>query len=170
MAPSHLDLMWIDPGYTQVLRRLGGFAHAAVFDARGLGLSDPLDHVQTVEEAADDLAAVMDAARVERAVLLAMGTGYPAAAMFTARAPERVEGLVPVSPWAVGIDAVQDTSTIAGYYERMDHRRRPVVHARAPRRVLEQDRVGVREDGRFRPVLLSRRSHGLSRFAVLHAS
>ena len=23
-APSHLDLMWIDPGYTQVLRRLSG--------------------------------------------------------------------------------------------------------------------------------------------------
>jgi pimeloyl-ACP methyl ester carboxylesterase len=57
-----------------------------MFDARGLGLSDPSDHVQTVEEGADDLAAVMDAARVERAVLIAMGTGYPAAAMFAARA------------------------------------------------------------------------------------
>ena len=75
-APSHLDLMWIDPGYTQVLRRLGGFAYTVIFDARGLGLSDPLDHVPTVEECADDLEAVMDAARVERAVLLAMGTAY----------------------------------------------------------------------------------------------
>ena len=119
-APSHLDLMWIDPGYSQVLRRLSGFAHTVIFDARGLGLSDPLDHVQTVEEGADDLAAVMDAARVERAVLLAMGTGYPAAAMFAARAPERVEGLVLVAPWAVGIAAVPDTSMIAGHDERMD--------------------------------------------------
>ena len=119
-APSHLDLMWIDPGYTQVLRRLSGFAHTVIFDARGLGLSDPLDHVPTVEEGADDLAAVMDAARVERAVVLAMGTGYPAAAMFAARAPERVEGLVLVSPWAVGIGAVADPSMIAGYDRRMD--------------------------------------------------
>src|SRR5262249_45710788 len=104
-APSHLDLMWIDPGYTMVLRRLGGFAQTVIFDARGLGLSDPLDHVPTVEESADDLEAVMDAARVERAVLLAMGTAYPAAAMFAARAPERVGGLVLVGPWAVGIAA-----------------------------------------------------------------
>lgn len=118
-APSHLDLMWIDPGYTQVLRRLGGFAHTVIFDARGLGLSDPLDHVPTVEEGADDLEAVMDAARVERAVLLALGTAYPPAAMFAARAPERVEGLVLVAPWAVGIAAVEDSSMIVGYDERM---------------------------------------------------
>ena len=118
-APSHLDLMWIDPGYTQVLRRLGGFAYTVIFDARGLGLSDPLDHVPTVEECADDLEAVMDAARLERAVLLAMGTAYPAAAMFAARAPERVEGLVLVAPWAVGIAAVEDSSMIVGHDERM---------------------------------------------------
>jgi pimeloyl-ACP methyl ester carboxylesterase len=118
-APSHLDLMWIDPGYTQVLRRLGGFARTVIFDPRGLGLSDPLDHVPTVEESADDLEAVMDAARVERAVLLAMGTSYPAAAMFAARAPERVEGVVLVAPWAVGIAAVEDTSMIVGHDERM---------------------------------------------------
>jgi class 3 adenylate cyclase/pimeloyl-ACP methyl ester carboxylesterase len=118
-APSHLDLMWIDPGYTQVLRRLGSFAHTVIFDPRGLGLSDPLDHVPTVEESADDLQAVMDAARVERAVLLAMGTSYPAAAMFAARAMERVQGLVLVAPWAVGIAAVEDSSVIVGNDERM---------------------------------------------------
>jgi class 3 adenylate cyclase/pimeloyl-ACP methyl ester carboxylesterase len=118
-APSHLDLMWIDPGYTEVLRRLGSFARTVMFDPRGLGLSDPLDHVPTVEEGADDLEAVMDAARVERAVLLAMGTGYPAAAMFAARAPDRVDGLVLVSPWAVGVAAVRDTATIVGYDRRM---------------------------------------------------
>jgi pimeloyl-ACP methyl ester carboxylesterase len=118
-APSHLDLMWIDPGYTQVLRRLGSFARMVIFDTRGVGLSDPLDHIPTVEEGADDLEAVMDAARVKRAVLPAMGTAYPAAAMFAARAPDRVDGLVLVSPWAVGIAAVQNTSTIVGYDERM---------------------------------------------------
>jgi hypothetical protein len=31
--------MWIDPGFTQVLRRLGSFATVVVFDPRGLGLS-----------------------------------------------------------------------------------------------------------------------------------
>jgi class 3 adenylate cyclase/pimeloyl-ACP methyl ester carboxylesterase len=118
-APSHLDLMWIDPGYTQVLRRVGSFARTVILDPRGLGLSDPLDHVPTVEEGADDVEAVMDAARVERAVLFAMGTGYPAAAMFAARAPERVTGLVLAAPWEHGTRTVQDTSMIVGFDERM---------------------------------------------------
>lgn len=34
-APPHLDLMWIDPGYTQVLRRLASFARIVNFDTRG---------------------------------------------------------------------------------------------------------------------------------------
>ena len=118
-APSHLDLMWIDPGYTQVLRRLGSFARTVIFDQRGVGLSDPLDHVPTVEEAAADLEAVMDAARLERAVLVGMGVACAAAVMFAARAPERVAGLVLWAPWAVGVDAVEDPATIVGYDERM---------------------------------------------------
>jgi pimeloyl-ACP methyl ester carboxylesterase len=61
---------------------------------------------------ADDLAAVMDAARVELAVLLAMGSAYAAADMFAAREPDRVDGLVLAPPWAVGIGAVQDASPI----------------------------------------------------------
>jgi class 3 adenylate cyclase/pimeloyl-ACP methyl ester carboxylesterase len=118
-APSHLDLMWIDPGYTQVLRRVGSFARTVIFDPRGVGLSDPLDHVPTVEEGADDLEAVMDAARVERTVLFAMGTTYPAAAMFAARAPERVAGLVLGAPWEQGTRAVEDTAMIVGFDARM---------------------------------------------------
>jgi hypothetical protein len=31
-APLHLDLMWIDPGYTQVLWRLGTFTHTVIFE------------------------------------------------------------------------------------------------------------------------------------------
>ena len=61
--------MWIDPWYTQILRRLASFATVVVFDPRGLGLSDPVDHVPTLEQAADDFAAVLDAAGIERAVI-----------------------------------------------------------------------------------------------------
>jgi pimeloyl-ACP methyl ester carboxylesterase len=68
-VPSHLDLMWVDPGYSQLPRRLGSFARVRLFDPRGMGLSDPVDHVPTLEEAADDIEAVMDAAEVRRAVL-----------------------------------------------------------------------------------------------------
>jgi class 3 adenylate cyclase/pimeloyl-ACP methyl ester carboxylesterase len=118
-APSHLDLMWTDPGYTQVLRRVGTFARTVIVDPRGIGLSDPLDHVPTVEEGADDLEAVMDTAQLERAVLFAMGTTYPAAAMFAARAPGRVSGLVLGAPWEHGVQTVEDLSLIVGFDERM---------------------------------------------------
>jgi class 3 adenylate cyclase/pimeloyl-ACP methyl ester carboxylesterase len=114
-APSHLDLMWIDPGYTQVLRRLGGSARTVILDPRGVGLSDPLDHVPTVEEGADDIEAVMDAAGIERAVVFGSGTTCPAAAMFAARAPARVEGLVLGTPWAQGVRTVDDLSSIPGW-------------------------------------------------------
>jgi class 3 adenylate cyclase/pimeloyl-ACP methyl ester carboxylesterase len=91
--PSHLDLMWIDPGYTEVLRRLASFATVVLFDRAGAGLSDPVDHVPAVEEFADDIEAVMDAAGVSSAHLFGSGTGTPGFAAFAARAPERVRSL-----------------------------------------------------------------------------
>jgi class 3 adenylate cyclase/pimeloyl-ACP methyl ester carboxylesterase len=121
-APSHLDLMWVDPGYTQILRRLGSFARTVSFDARGVGLSDPLDHVPTVEESAADLEAVMDAAGVERAVLTGAGWTCPPVMVFAARAPERVAGLVLWGPYAVGTLAVEDLSTVVGYDEHVHSR------------------------------------------------
>jgi hypothetical protein len=33
-VPSHLDLMWVDPGYSQILHRLGSFARVLLFDPR----------------------------------------------------------------------------------------------------------------------------------------
>jgi class 3 adenylate cyclase/pimeloyl-ACP methyl ester carboxylesterase len=118
-VPSHLDLMWIDPGYTQVLRRLGSFARVVMFDPRGMGLSDPVDHVPTLEEAADDIEAVMDAAGVRQAALFASGSTCPHAAMFAGRAPDRVRGLVLFMPYAQGSRAEGAPDTIVGWDERM---------------------------------------------------
>ena len=119
LLPSHLDLMWIDPEFTQILRRLASFASVAVFDPRGLGLSDPVDHVPTLEEAADDIQAVLDAAGFERAILFASGLACTGAALFAARSPERTNGLVLLAPWAQGMLAVQDVKTIVGWDEPM---------------------------------------------------
>jgi class 3 adenylate cyclase/pimeloyl-ACP methyl ester carboxylesterase len=119
LLPSHLDLMWIDPGFTQILRRLGSFATVVVFDPRGLGLSDPVDHVPTLEEAADDITAVLDAAGFERAVIYASGLACTGAALFAARSPERVSGLLLLAPWAQGMLAVKDVEAIVGWDEPM---------------------------------------------------
>jgi class 3 adenylate cyclase len=121
-VPSHLDLLWIDPGYAEILRRLGSVARVLIYDPRGVGLSDPIDHVPTVEEFADDLAAVMDAAGVQHATLFGTFVSSLIVAMFAARAPERADGLVLVWPYAQGIRAVPDVSTIAGYDAYADRR------------------------------------------------
>jgi class 3 adenylate cyclase/pimeloyl-ACP methyl ester carboxylesterase len=118
-VPSHLDLMWVDPGYSQLLRRLGSFARVLMFDPRGMGLSDPVDHVPTLEEAADDIEAVMDAGEVRRAVLFAGGSTCPSAALFAARAPNRVQALVLLMPYAQGTRAGGGPDTIVGWDERM---------------------------------------------------
>jgi class 3 adenylate cyclase/pimeloyl-ACP methyl ester carboxylesterase len=118
-VPSHLDLMWVDPGYSQVLRRLGSFARVLFFDPRGTGLSDPVDHVPTLEEAADDIEAVMDAAELQRAVIWATGSTCPSAALFAARAPDRIQGLVLLMPYAQGSRAEGAPDTIVGWDERM---------------------------------------------------
>lgn len=119
LLPSHLDLMWIDPAFTQILRRLGSFATVVVFDPRGLGLSDPVDHVPTLEEAADDIAAVLDAAGFERAAIYASGLNCTGAALFAARSPERVSGLLLLAPWAEGMLAAEDNSAIVGWDQAM---------------------------------------------------
>lgn len=118
-VPSHLDLIWADPGYTQLLRRIGSFARVVLFDPRGMGLSDPVDHVPTLEEAADDIEASMDAAEVRRAALFATGSMCPSAALFAARAPNRVQGLVLFMPYAQGTRVGGGPDTIVGWDERM---------------------------------------------------
>jgi hypothetical protein len=77
----------------------------------GIGLSDPLDHVPTVDEGADDPEAVIDTARVEHAVLFASVGGLldpPAplrvarSAQLTASSEPRSHGRIVSSPSAVG--------------------------------------------------------------------
>ncbi len=118
--PAHLDLLWVDAGYAEILGRLARVARVLIYDPRGIGLSDPISHVPTLEEFADDLAAVMDAAGVERATLLGVLSTGMTAAMFAARAPQRVTGLVLLWPYAQGVRAVPDVGMIVGYDEHMD--------------------------------------------------
>lgn len=103
--PSHLDLMWIDPSYTEVFRRLASFARVVMFDRAGMGLSDPVDTVPTLEDLADHVEAVMEAAGIPSATLLGVGTANPGFALLAARAPARVERLVLWGGYAVGYRA-----------------------------------------------------------------
>jgi len=70
------------------------------FDARGNGRSDRPTSAAAYDEAemALDLLAVMDAARVDRAILVSLSLGAHRSLLATGAAPERVAGLVFLGP------------------------------------------------------------------------
>ena len=91
---SHLEVMWEIPEFARFLDRLAAMGRLIVFDKRGTGLSDRVAGVPTLEQRADDIAAVMNAAGSGRAAIAAWGEGAAIAAMFAASHPERVTALV----------------------------------------------------------------------------
>ena len=93
-AISHLEHNWTIASRAAWLRRLGTLARVVTFDKRGTGLSDRVGRVLTLEERADDIRAVMDAAGFERAVIFGISDGGSLAAFFAANYPERTIGLM----------------------------------------------------------------------------
>ena len=91
---SHLEVMWEIPEFARFLDRLAAMGRLIVFDKRGTGLSDRVAGMPTLEQRADDIAAVMNAAGSGRAAIAAWGEGAAIAAMFAASHPERVTALV----------------------------------------------------------------------------
>jgi pimeloyl-ACP methyl ester carboxylesterase len=93
---TNVEVQWEHPAIAGFLRRLGSFCRVAVFDKRGTGLSERLgrDEVPTLDQRADDVRAVMDAAGMPRATVFGSSEGGSLSVLFTAAHPERVEGLV----------------------------------------------------------------------------
>jgi pimeloyl-ACP methyl ester carboxylesterase len=97
---SHLMLDWTEPRHAHFLDRLGSFSRLIRFDKRGTGMSDRPPGLPDLERRMDDVRAVLDAARSERAVLFGYSEGGPMSILFAATYPERVAGLVIYSSYA----------------------------------------------------------------------
>jgi pimeloyl-ACP methyl ester carboxylesterase len=74
--------------------RLASFSRLIVLDRRGTGLSDGMAPATTLDDAMDDIRAVMDDAGVEQAVLMGAAEGGPTCILFAATFPQRVSALV----------------------------------------------------------------------------
>ena len=97
---SHLTLDWTERRHAHFLHRLGTFSRLIRFDKRGTGMSDRPGSLPDLETRMGDVAAVMDAARSESAVLFGYSEGGPMAILYAATHPERVQGLVIYSSYA----------------------------------------------------------------------
>jgi pimeloyl-ACP methyl ester carboxylesterase len=125
---SHVDLMWSDPGWPTFIGELASFARVILYDKRGTGLSDPVDAVPTLENRADDLRAVLDAAGCDRVALLGFSEGGPISVLFAATYPERVRALVLLGTFASGILDDDGSPGRAKWIELMTRVRATIDH------------------------------------------
>jgi class 3 adenylate cyclase/pimeloyl-ACP methyl ester carboxylesterase len=93
-AAQHFDLAWTDPYIHELYDRSAAFSRTAFMQMRGLGLSEPIRYFPTLEQQADDVLAVLDAAGMPRATLVGSLTTCGAVVLAAAKAPERVASLV----------------------------------------------------------------------------
>ena len=91
---THLEMLWQQPRVSRFLTRLASFCRLIMMDPRGLGLSDRLTEVPTIDERVTDLLSVLDAAESERATLFGNSDTGPACIAAAALHPERVGGLI----------------------------------------------------------------------------
>jgi class 3 adenylate cyclase len=93
---NSIEAMWEQPRFRRFLERLATFTRVICMDQRGTGLSDPvsLAELPTLEQWADDVTLVLDAAGSTGAALLGSGGGGLVCQLFAATYPERTNALV----------------------------------------------------------------------------
>src|SRR3954453_17354165 len=84
---SQVEHLWEEPRIARFFDQLSSFARVMIFDRRGTGLSERRVDSPTLEDQAEDVAAVMAAAGSERAALLAQTERAPASARRFSRRP-----------------------------------------------------------------------------------
>jgi pimeloyl-ACP methyl ester carboxylesterase len=106
---THVELFWTQPEFKAFFDQLSTFCRVLVFDKAGVGLSDPVPRVRSLDDRAAEIEAVMDAVGFGTAVLFAASEGGPAAIVFAARRPERTRALILTSTFSfvpVGSDDI----------------------------------------------------------------
>jgi pimeloyl-ACP methyl ester carboxylesterase len=93
---SNMEVMWEEPAWAALFRRLAEFSRLVLFDRRGCGVSDRggTTVTPTLEERMEDVAAVLDEVGSERAALFGFSEGGTVAALFAATYPERTSHVV----------------------------------------------------------------------------
>src|SRR5918993_2605535 len=102
---SQVELLAEEPGVARFFRRLTGFSRMLLFDRRGQGLSDRPGPPPTLEEAMDDLKAVIDAAGFECPALFSVSEGGPMSALYAATYPSKVSALILFGTFARMLEA-----------------------------------------------------------------
>lgn len=91
---THLEHDWHSPIWRPFLEALGRCASVVRYDQRGTGLSERTVEAFDLDIFVADLAAVADAAGLERFPIYATSQGVPVALEYAAHHPKRMSGLI----------------------------------------------------------------------------
>jgi pimeloyl-ACP methyl ester carboxylesterase len=91
---SHIELAWTVPEFVAFFERLTTFCRILLFDKAGVGLSDPVPHVRTLDERAAEIEAIMDAVGFRKAVIFGGSESGPTSIVFAATRPQRTQALI----------------------------------------------------------------------------
>jgi pimeloyl-ACP methyl ester carboxylesterase/DNA-binding winged helix-turn-helix (wHTH) protein len=99
---NHLEYDWESPVWRHWWRALSARYQLVRYDERGCGLSDWDVEEFSLDAWVTDLEAVVDAAGLDRFVLLGISQGGPVAMSYAVQHPERVRGLILFGTFAQG--------------------------------------------------------------------
>ena len=99
---NHLEYEWDNPLWVHWIEAMSDGHRLIRYDQRGNGMSDWNIAPPTIEQMADDVCAVADAAGVERFDLLGLSQGSMMGVMFATRHPGRVRRMALVNGFAAG--------------------------------------------------------------------
>jgi pimeloyl-ACP methyl ester carboxylesterase/DNA-binding CsgD family transcriptional regulator len=100
---THVEFDIRTPVWRPWIERLSARFRFHRYDSRGCGLSGPSADATTLDRLVSDLAAVVDAARLERFALFGLSQGGAAAIAYAARHPERVSHLILCGAFVQGV-------------------------------------------------------------------
>ncbi|MGZ6954829.1 MAG: alpha/beta fold hydrolase [Acidimicrobiia bacterium] len=91
---SNVEVGWEHPNYRRVDDFFGRHLQCALFDKRGVGLSDRPDEQPTLEQRIGDIITILDVLEWDRASLVGLSEGGVMSQLFAAEHPERIDRLV----------------------------------------------------------------------------
>jgi class 3 adenylate cyclase/pimeloyl-ACP methyl ester carboxylesterase len=130
------DLLWDEPSFAHLARRLAGFSRTIWLTPRGFGASGGhWSQLYTEEMITDDFSSVIDGCQCERVTIVGTGPSGPRAILYAHAHPERVRSLVLIDAFA---HYVREPDYPIGYSES--------ALAQALARMPEQWGTGVQLD------------------------
>ena len=102
---SHVELFWTLPEFKAFFDQLATFCRVLLFDKAGVGLSDPVPKVRTLDDRAAEIEAVMDAVGFGKAAVFGMSEGGPAVHLLRGKTTGANAGVDPLRhvPVHVGV-------------------------------------------------------------------